>query len=149
MKGLSRHVRCLLAITLCVATGCGDNRGLVPVRGRVTFGGGDPPAPGVLYFVPTGAPAIGPETPGTPRAGSAIFRADGRFQTTTFRDGDGMRPGVYEVRLVCETAPPDADVNPGGFRDHVPKGFKPPPLEVPTNRRAAVVYDVDVPTTVR
>ena len=143
------RTRCPLPLVLCLAAGCGDSRGLVPGHGRVTFGGGDPPVPGALYIVPEGPPATGKDTPTTPRVGSATFGADGRFRAMTFRDGDGLRPGVYEVRIECATPPPDVDVNPGGWVDHVPKGFTAPRLEVPAGRKQAVVYDLDVPRAAR
>jgi len=133
-----------LCVGLCVVAGCGDSHGLVSVRGRVTFGGGDPPVPGVLYFVPDGPPATGADTRTTPRAGSASFGTDGRFRAMTFRDGDGLRPGTYEVRVECKTAPPNADRNPRGWRDHVPAGFVAPALEVPAKGGKGVIYDLDV-----
>lgn len=149
MSRMNLFMRWPVLLMLCLAAGCGDSQGLVPVHGRVTFGGGNPPVPGVLYLVPEGPPATGPDTPTTPRAGSATFGPDGRFRATTFRDGDGLRPGDYEVRIECATPPPDADVNPGGWVDHVPKGFVAPRLEVPAGHRQAVVYDLDVPTARR
>ena len=85
---------CLLLIVLCA--GCGE-RGLQPiaVHGQITYGGGEWPKPGCLYF--TSQPAAGVIT----RPGMAVFGPDGRFQVTTFRPDDGLLPGEYQVSVEC------------------------------------------------
>jgi hypothetical protein len=66
----------MLNILLVVAAGC-DSRGLVPVEGRITFAGQQPPASGYVFFVPVEAPA----------------------------KGDGLRPGTYEARVRVPSVP--------------------------------------------
>jgi hypothetical protein len=68
-------VFCILAL---LVTGCGENRGLVPVRGRVTFDGGPPPKPGWLNFGPT-KPADGfVQRPGQANLVRSHFVPNGR-----------------------------------------------------------------------
>lgn len=124
----------LLACLGLVAAGCGRRGldGLVPVVGRVTFGGGPCPAAGYLYFVPA--------TEGAGRAGSAAFGRDGTFAVTTILPGDGLRPGEYLVRIECWQTPPD-DSGQGG-RSHVPDNFEPPRLTVATAGPQPYTFDV-------
>src|SRR5688572_27101911 len=92
-------VFCMLAP--CVS-GCGEDRGLVPVRGRVTFDGGPPPKPGRLNFGPTKS-ADG----FVQRPGHAGFDADGKFEVTSYQSGDGLTPGSYRINVLCvERDPP-------------------------------------------
>lgn len=120
----------------CLAAGCGRRGldGLVPVAGRVTFGGGACPEGGYLYFVPT--------SEGGGRAGSAAFGRDGTFAVTTLVPGDGLRPGEYLVRIQCWERVPD-DSGDGG-RSHVPDGFEPPRLTV-SGGGGQQDYSFDVP----
>jgi len=39
-------------------------------------------------------PAVGPPAKG-------LINADGRFDLTTYRSGDGVRPGPASIRVVC------------------------------------------------
>jgi hypothetical protein len=83
-----------------VAAGCGSGHGLplVPVSGQITFQGGPPPAQGSITFVQTGDSGI----EGLPkRPGRAAFGTDGKYQATTFEEGDGLLPGTYEVNIMC------------------------------------------------
>jgi hypothetical protein len=93
-----------MAIALCVATGCGS-KGLVPVEGRVSFGGKSPPGPGYLFFVPREMSRNRKPDRTGPLSGTALCMQDGVFRATTFTDGDGLRPGTYEVRVECGAAP--------------------------------------------
>jgi hypothetical protein len=125
-------------LSLIVAlVGCGSKYPLVPVQGTVTRGGGPWPERGGIYFIPEGASA-GPQ-----RAGLAIFESDGTYQASTFKDGDGLFPGRYTVRIECSEARPTED---SPMADsYVPAGFTPPPLEVKADGPRPVRYDVDVP----
>ncbi|MCA9236798.1 MAG: hypothetical protein KDA44_15085 [Planctomycetales bacterium] len=40
------------------------------------------------------------------RPGTAAFGTDGEFTATSFKDGDGLLPGTYQVRVICLSAPP-------------------------------------------
>lgn len=95
---------CLVAWgALGILAGCGANEpGLVPVRGQITLDGGTWPREGVLYFTPVSTPS--PDSPMRPA--SAKFGTDGRFAVTSFREGDGLFPGEYQVAVECwETEP--------------------------------------------
>ena len=67
---------------------------------------------------------------------------------TVVREGDGLLPGTYEVRLVCWRTPPNA--NHEGGPDIVgvsflPVGFSAPSLTIGPGSWRAVRYDLDVP----
>jgi hypothetical protein len=105
-----RLIHFVLAFSVLVlpVTGCGENRGLVPVSGRVTFDGGPPPKPGWLNFGPT-KPADG----FVQRPGQASFDAEGKFEVTSYQPGDGLTPGSYRINVLCvERDPPPV---PGGL----------------------------------
>ncbi len=85
---------------------------------------------------------------GCPLPGSAVSGADGFFHGTTFTDGDGLRPGTYEVRMECEGRPagtlsPD-EAHTAPVKSLVPRGFAPPDLVVPPSGPRPVRYDLDV-----
>lgn len=138
---LSR-VMCLSAAVLVLggASGCGS-RGLVPVEGRVTFAGQPPPAGGYVFFVPVdgGAGSEGIK----PRSGTALFMQDGAFTVTTFKNGDGLRPGRYEARVEC-AKPRTGGASEGDGGSAVPPNFKPPEIVVPASGSGSVRVDIDV-----
>lgn len=129
------------------AGGCGT-KGLVPVEGRVTFGGEAPPAHGYLYFVPRDMSKDLKRDDAGPLPGTALFAADGSFRASTFQEGDGLRPGAYEVRVECSATPPprelDVKTHDAPVKSAVPTGFMPPALVVPASGPKPVRYDVDV-----
>jgi hypothetical protein len=125
--------------------GC-NSKGLVPVEGRITFAGKEPASLGYLYFVPREFSTDKLDDRTGPHPGSAIFDVDGAYRATTFSDGDGLRPGTYEVRITCDKRPA---ADPGHHHDTpvtslVPKAFRPPDLVVPTSGPRPVRYDLDV-----
>jgi hypothetical protein len=97
-------MRRLAVVLLAFAvTGCGgsDRPDTIPVRGHLTYDGGDWPMPGRIYFTPL-EPAEGfPRRPGT-----ANFDTDGRFSAKTWEDGDGLMPGKYRISIECWKVPP-------------------------------------------
>jgi hypothetical protein len=129
-------------------TGC-NSKGLVPVEGRVTFVGKDPQTVGYLYFVPREMSTDKLQDRTGPLTGTAQFGLNGFFRGTTFRDGDGLRPGTYEVRLQCEGRPAGhlspEQAHDAPRRSLVPRGFAAPDLVVPTSGPRPVRYDLDVP----
>lgn len=134
----------LLAVSLA---GCGGSKGLVPVEGRVTFGGSDPPGAGYLFFVPREMSTNRKKDTAGSLPGTALFKADGSFRATTFVDGDGLRAGSYEVRIECAAAPSkplDAKSHDLPAKELVPAGFQPPDLVVPPSGPRPVRYDLDV-----
>jgi hypothetical protein len=153
MTGALNSPRFLATVTATVAVlattaGCGNSKGLVPVEGRVTFAGKEPAGPGYLYFVPRELSTNLRQDRAGPLPGTALFLADGRYRAGTFTPGDGLRPGTYEVRIVCamkSTSPVDpATVHNTVESDLVPTGFTPPDLTVPHSGVRPVVYDLDV-----
>jgi len=107
---------CLAA--LVVFSGCGSDRPqTIPIRGRVTFEGGPPPAPGVLYFT-SDDPAEGfPRRPA-----SADFDVEGRFEVKSWDAGDGLVPGRYKVTVECwEVAPMMGE---GPPKSYVPEKYQ-------------------------
>lgn len=83
----------LVALTLA---GCGDSDGLVPVTGKVTFDGAQPPAAGFVTFMPTERVAGKASRPAR-----AVFDVDGAFAATSFKEGDGILPGKYTISVTC------------------------------------------------
>lgn len=147
---MARRCGCVAVILLaCLVTGC--SRGgprPVPVVGRVTFEGASPPARCELYFVPSAADDASKGMP--QRAGRAITDADGTFRASSLREGDGLLPGRYEVRLVCWRTPPNSNHQGGPDTagvSFVPVGFVPPALVIEQGDRRTVRYELDVPTT--
>ena len=133
-------------VALCGGTGCGS-KGLVPVEGRITFGGTSPPGPGYLFFVPREMSKNLKQDRTGSLPGTALFMQDGAFRATTFTDGDGLRPGTYEVRVECSAAPTkpvDVKTHDAASKDLVPQAFQPPDLVVPPSGPRPVRYDLDV-----
>lgn len=123
---------------LGIMAGCGPDRGVVPVEGQIRFAGGPPPGPGYIYFTPLDMQAE--ETGSEARPATAIFMQDGRFTATTFREGDGLRPGAYEARVECNAATGGH----GPVRSAVPEGFRPPRVDVPAAGQKPVWIELDV-----
>jgi hypothetical protein len=91
----------LVVVALTLLSGCSDNGvRTIPVRGRITYGGGPWPAAGAIYFTPLES------TGKTMRPALARFEKDGVFSARTFVDGDGLIPGKYVMKVECwEFAP--------------------------------------------
>ena len=131
-------VTCLSAL-ISIAGCCGPSRPTtIPVRGTITFGGNPPPAEGAIYFAPIRV-AEGFDK----RPGRARFDTSGKFDATSFADGDGLVPGTYRVRIECWKSPPTMGA-PGN--SYVPPDFTPPDLDLMT-ASGRQTYDVDVPLT--
>jgi hypothetical protein len=83
--------------SLLVLSGCRPSgEALVPVAGKITYGGGPWPCGGMLFFTPAkSADAV------TVRPGWARFAVDGTFHATSFKEGDGLFPGRYRVAVQC------------------------------------------------
>ncbi len=135
-------------LVLLALVSCCSSKGLVPVEGRVTFNGREPQVMGYLFFVPREMTSDKLENSTGPLSGTTMFGPDGFFRGTTFKDGDGLRPGTYEVRLACEGSPAGnlspEEAHSAPAQSRVPKGFKPPDLVVPASGARPVRYDLDV-----
>jgi hypothetical protein len=113
----ARYMAFMLSVgCLLCWSGCGSKHPpTVPVRGRVTFGGGLWPKPGLLVFLPQG-----PATDTPRRPGQAPFDVEGRFSANSFSGHEGLLPGTYLVRIECWETPPGLTPTPA------PKSYLPP-----------------------
>jgi hypothetical protein len=93
---------------ILLTSGCGDDRGLVPVSGTVTLNGQPMPGAGDLTFVPVQI------VDGFPiRPAKAEFGPDGAYSAQSYKPGDGLYPGTYGVLVSCWEVPPTPDGPPG------------------------------------
>jgi hypothetical protein len=120
----------LVVALLCLAllTGCGDKGpGLIPVTGKVTYGGGGWPRAGKIYFNP-----IQPAEGFSKLNGSAEFAVDGSFTVQSSGDKRGLLPGMYRVNLECWEELPSMDgANPSPGKSYIPDGWVSPEIEIP------------------
>jgi hypothetical protein len=103
----------LLGVTVLLGllAGCGSS-GIptVPVKGQVTFGGGDWPKPATLDFTATEPAAGMPNTPA-----SAVVQGDGKFEVK-------LVPGEYVVNITCWEVEMQPD-NPSTGKSYVPDRY--------------------------
>ena len=136
------------ATLILLAAGCGSPKGLVPVEGRVTFAGKQPPGVGYLSFVPREMSVNLRHDKTGALPGSGFFSDDGVYRAGTFNPGDGLRPGTYEVRVECSAQAGDKqsanDSHSAPVLSLVPSSFVPPDLVVPRAGSRPVRFDVDV-----
>jgi hypothetical protein len=129
----SRGFRCLgmgLLLALAVA-GCGGDKGLVQVKGQVVYADGKDPsvlAKGMVFFDPA--------DPDAEIKVSARGRIsdDGSFVMYTYKDGDGVHPGSYKVRV----KPPQI---------MVPRDQDPPPELLDPKYRSFETTDIQLEVT--
>ena len=122
-----------------LATGCGDGGPeIIPVHGKVMFGGKSPPGPGTVYFAPLAA-ADGASM----RPGSADFNLDGMFRARAFKVKEGLVPGTYRIQIYCWKRPPDfmSDIRAGNL---VPNNFHPPDLTIEPGTKGPIAVEYDV-----
>jgi hypothetical protein len=119
------------------SVGCGEpEKPLVPVSGRVTYGGGDWPMAGAITFTPVASPGATPARPG-----GARFGPDGKFVVGSYKPGDGLMPGRYSISVSC------FDTNTTKPRDeaeYVPRDFHAEELVIEKGQDA-VELNFDVP----
>lgn len=123
-------------------TGCGANQpATIPVRGKVTFVGGQWPKGGEMLFLPTKAAAGFPIRPG-----KGAFDVDGQFTVGTFTKSDGLMPGSYRVGIECWKVPPTMGGPPPV--SYLPDAYQSPmwTLEIePESKALDLSYDVPSP----
>jgi hypothetical protein len=126
-----------LGAACIAAVGCGADKPLVPVTGRITYAGGDWPMPGYITFTPFQSTGALPARPGSGR-----FLEDGKFVAGSYGPGDGLMPGKYHVSISCfdpmDTSKPAAELN------LVPADFKTEDLVVEQGQDS-IVLNIDVP----
>ena len=127
----------LLLLCLIAVAGCSkSNRPkTIPVQGKITFNGSAPEYGGALFFAPLEV-AEGYSK----RPGRALFELDGKFQATSFEDGDGLVPGTYRVRVESWKKPPGMG---GAGVSYVPDGFETEDLVVSKDEKS-LRFDLDV-----
>jgi hypothetical protein len=130
----------LLTAALLIApalAGCGDNKGMVPVHGKVTYAGGPWPFPVSVTLVPFETYEGRPNRPGSARG-----KLDGTFVVSSFKEGDGVQPGKYHVRISCidsmDFSASDDDL------DFVPPTFSAQDVDVKAGQ-GEVVINYDIP----
>lgn len=97
----SRCGRAAVVLLLCGAAGCGP--ALYPVHGKVTLEDGTPVSGGMVVFEK--------QEGGKTVMARGEIGADGSYQLSTYRPGDGAPPGHYRV-LVSPKFDPTAIDNP-------------------------------------
>jgi hypothetical protein len=141
-SGLPR-LRVALCLLCGLLSGCSDD-GLekVSVTGTVTIDGQKVPGPGRIYFTPV-EPA-----PGIPTRGSVTkFDAQGNYAAKTFKPGDGLMPGRYQIGIHCWKTPPNMEGKPAisyvakHFQSASTSGLE---LEVPSGSDD-IEFDIDAP----
>ena len=96
---------------MCIRDSSATN--VVPVRGKVIYGGGSWPKPGTITFT------------GGQRPASADFDADGNFTVLSFDKEKGLVAGKYKVSIECWDVPPRID-KPGAEKSFVPQKYRNP-----------------------
>jgi hypothetical protein len=117
---LSRTSACLLLLMTAALVGCGGSGAeTIPVKGVVTLGGGPWPTGGTITFSP-----VASSGPLRPAAGA--FKPDGTFVVTSFKPGDGLTPGKYEISVECWAALPEMSPTgaPSPGKSAVPEKFR-------------------------
>jgi hypothetical protein len=128
----------MVAIIVCSLIGCGEKGpGLIPVTGKVTYGGGDWPKPGNINFNPV-EPAEG-----FPRLnGTAEFATDGSFTVKSSGDKMGLVPGKYMIALECWEEMRSMETNNPG-KSYIPDGYQPEQVEISVGEsKKEVTFDV-------
>jgi hypothetical protein len=137
-----RNYSIVFVVVVAALLGCGDGNelGLVPVSGNVTFGGGPCPHDGSVNFMQVQGTGL----PGKPnRPGRGEFGTNGKFVATSFKKGDGLFPGRYEVTITCVSQDADAS-HPISEVSFVPMDYKPDDLVVEPGS-GSISKDYDVP----
>jgi hypothetical protein len=90
-----------LVIAALTCGGCGGaGDGTVLVSGQITINGQSPPAPGIIYFIPTSTGGV------APRPATAQFDTSGEFTAQGSPSSPGLKPGQYGLTVDCwKTAP--------------------------------------------
>jgi len=86
---------CLAALAL-IFCGCGNDKGLIELNGKITLDNKEMPFAGEIKFLPKEVEAGKPMRPAR-----AKFDTNGAFQATSFEPGDGIYPGTYAVTVEC------------------------------------------------
>ena len=130
-----------LLVFLSAAAGCNSGYdGLIPVTGKVTFDGGLPPAGGYVTFMPVERVEGKPSRPAR-----GAFNVDGVYTATSFREGDVVYPGKYNVSVFCNKGEVDySKKDPFAEASYVDKNYQGQELLIEEDSDE-VSFDLDVP----
>lgn len=105
-----KPVMACLALTIAVfSLGCESRPEYVPVSGKVTIDG-EPLTNGIVRFYPTEG-----------RMAGGSLGPNGEFVLSTYKSGDGAKPGVYRVSVIASERVSETKV-----RWHAPKKYSRP-----------------------
>lgn len=90
----------VVLLLLLGAAGCASK--LQPVRGKVVFPDGKPLTEGLVVFEPE-------QQGNSPISARGEIQADGSYQLSTYKPGDGALPGKYRVLVAPKNDLNDAD----------------------------------------
>lgn len=134
-----------LVSVVCFVIGCGP-AGIktVPVKGKITYQGGDWPAECIADF------ACEKTAEGfSMHPASAKIAKDGSFTAVTENVGNGLVPGTYVVNLTCWEVPPQME-NPAAAKSYLPPkalaggaiaGMR---IEVKPDDKGPIIFNYDV-----
>jgi hypothetical protein len=92
------RVRTLWLVPLVALAGCGDgNPKTYPIPGRLVYQGGAPVPGATIVFQTTVEGKVIPAR--------GMVQQDGRFELTTFKEGDGVVAGEHKVAVVSLPSP--------------------------------------------
>ena len=143
-RARERWCRYATSLAACLLlAGCGS-RGpeRVPVSGRISYGGGDWSAEGLITFN-----CLEPD-PGCPR-GSGVGRFDRQGNYTVLShtgQAEGLYPGTYKLQIECWETRPAMDGSPG--KSYVPATFAhsdDASLTVKVEAKTPLVHNFNVP----
>jgi hypothetical protein len=120
-----------------MAIGCGESGPpRVPVKGKITYAGGDWPKPALLDFVML-EPAEGMPNQTT----STEIKPDGNFDVQ-------LIPGEYAINITCWEVEMKPD-NPQSGKSYIPdaylRGDKRPKISVPLGTKTPITVNFDIP----
>lgn len=106
------HHVAMKSMILCafILLGCGENRGTLPISGKVTYQGTPVANARVVFISKSGG-----------RSADGVTNSEGVYRLGTFMAGDGVLPGEYLVTIsssdVDTTKPPSTEITDGAAYD--------------------------------
>lgn len=136
----------LLLVSMGLVVGCGSGPPkTVKVAGTIEFDG-QPLTTGRITFVPQ---AVGEGENNRPATG--VIDAQGHYELSTFKPGDGALPGKYLVAVISNSTDPTLEEMAEGAKavSKIPAGYNSPSssgLTATVEKGAAVVLDFKLKT---
>jgi hypothetical protein len=139
MRLRSSNILASLSVFMLLLGCGGSNNDMVHVTGQLTYGGGEWPAAGIITLTPISTPAGGPSRPG-----SSNFNVDGEFAIGSYKPGDGLRPGTYNISVSCYDPAKMGQGKRPAEMEFVPADFKHESLVIEPGQDD-IVLNIDVP----